>query len=118
MVHGPCGAINPASRCMENNECTKHFPKDLREYTDANVNGFAQYRRRICEKQKVGRHYVDNSWVVTYNPILSLKYNCHINVEVAISIKCVKYLFKYVYKGKLKQNIIITFSCILNLNNK
>ena len=28
-----------------------------------------------------------------------MRYNWHINVEVASSIKCVKYLFKYIYKG-------------------
>jgi hypothetical protein len=27
------------------------------------------------------------------------RYNCHINVEACSSIKAVKYLFKYVYKG-------------------
>jgi hypothetical protein len=101
MIHGPCGAMNPSSRCMEKNQCTKKFPKDIREHTDANVNGFAQYRRRKSEKYQVGRHLIDNTWVVPYNPILSLKYNCHINVEVALTIKCVKYLFKYVYKGIL-----------------
>jgi len=28
-----------------------------------------------------------------------MRYNCHINVEVCSSIKGVKYLYKYVYKG-------------------
>ena len=28
-----------------------------------------------------------------------MRYNCHINVEVCCSIKGVKYLYKYVYKG-------------------
>jgi len=37
--------------------------------------------------------------VVPYNPWLLLKYNCHINVEVCSSIKSIKYLYKYVYKG-------------------
>ena len=34
-----------------------------------------------------------------YNSFLSIKYNCHINVEVATTVTAVKYLFKYVYKG-------------------
>jgi hypothetical protein len=37
--------------------------------------------------------------VVPYNPGLLFRYNCHINVEACSSIKAVKYLFKYVYKG-------------------
>jgi hypothetical protein len=37
--------------------------------------------------------------VVPYNPGLLFRYTCHINVEACSSIKAVKYLFKYVYKG-------------------
>ena len=37
--------------------------------------------------------------MVPYNPYLMLKYNCHINVEICSSVKSVKYLYKYVYKG-------------------
>ncbi|POG80114.1 hypothetical protein GLOIN_2v1426683, partial [Rhizophagus irregularis DAOM 181602=DAOM 197198] len=29
----------------------------------------------------------------------TIKYNCHINVEIYSSITAIKYLFKYVYKG-------------------
>ena len=42
----------------------------------------------------------DNRWVVPYNPYLTGKYDCHINVEIASTIGAVKYLFKYVYKGQ------------------
>jgi hypothetical protein len=41
----------------------------------------------------------DNRWVVPYNPYLTMRYQCHINVEVCSSITFVKYLYKYVYKG-------------------
>jgi len=41
----------------------------------------------------------DNQWVVPYNPYLSKKYNAHINVEIVSTVKAVKYLYKYVYKG-------------------
>ena len=44
-------------------------------------------------------HIFTNAHVVPYNPTLSQKFNCHINVEIASSIIAVKYLFKYIYKG-------------------
>jgi hypothetical protein len=44
-------------------------------------------------------HTHTHSWVVPHNVFLATKYNCHINVEVVSSIKAVKYLYKYVYKG-------------------
>jgi ATP-dependent DNA helicase PIF1 len=47
----------------------------------------------------VRKHEMDNRWVVPYNPYLLQYFNCHINVEAYGSIKAVKYLFKYIYKG-------------------
>ena len=46
----------------------------------------------------LGRN-VDNRWVVPYSPYLLLKYKCHINVEACLSVRGVKYLYKYVFKG-------------------
>ena len=37
--------------------------------------------------------------MVPYNALLSTLLNCHINVECTASIRAVKYLYKYVYKG-------------------
>jgi hypothetical protein len=44
---------------------------------------------------------------VPYNPGLLMRYNCHINVEACSSIKAVKYLFKYVYKGHDQASISV-----------
>ena len=33
MIHGPCGDNNPQCICMDNNECTKKFPKPLVDST-------------------------------------------------------------------------------------
>ncbi len=38
--------------------------------------------------------------MVPHNPYLIRKFNAHINVEVSVGIRSVKYLFKYVYKGQ------------------
>ncbi|KAG7994263.1 hypothetical protein I3843_01G050200 [Carya illinoinensis] len=48
---------------------------------------------------KLRGHNLDNRWVVTYNPYLLATFDCHINVEICSTIKAVKYLYKYVYKG-------------------
>ena len=37
--------------------------------------------------------------IVSYNPYLSLRYQAHINVEVCASVKAIKYIHKYIYKG-------------------
>ncbi|GBM18222.1 hypothetical protein AVEN_38994-1 [Araneus ventricosus] len=59
----------------------------------------SMYQRKCTECVRVGRHDLDNRWVALYNPWLSKKLNAPINVEVCVSIKSVKYLYKYVYKG-------------------
>ena len=39
--------------------------------------------------------------------MLYIIFNCHINVEIVSSIKSVKYLYKYIYKGHDAAAIII-----------
>jgi hypothetical protein len=36
---------------------------------------------------------------VLYNPFLFRKYGCHKNIKVCASIRAVKYIHKYIYKG-------------------
>ena len=100
MIHGPCGGDFPNSPCMENSVCTKNFPKDLNPSTKIVHGVFPQYRRRDTREFVVKRNTaLDNRSVVPYNKYLLMKYNCHINVEVCASISCVKYIYKYIYKG-------------------
>ena len=105
MIHGPCGAMNPTSPCMENGICTKDYPKKFREETVFSENGYPCYRRTndgktIEIKRSNGKRFiVDNRNIVPYNKYLSMRYNAHINVEICSTIKAVKYLFKYIYKG-------------------
>ncbi|XP_053571517.1 uncharacterized protein LOC128661269 [Bombina bombina] len=108
MIHGPCGEHNLNSPCMVDGNCSKNFPKNFQEETLINVDGYPRYRRRKNETTVIVKgKKIDNSWVVPYSPYFCLKYNCHINVESCVSVKSVKYLFKYVYKGYDCANISI-----------
>nr|XP_047123764.1 uncharacterized protein LOC105849148 [Hydra vulgaris] len=111
MIHGPCGILNPNSSCMKDGVCTKGFPKDFNLYTVATCNGYPHYRRLDNGRVVVIKgNQVDNHWVVPYNPWLSKKYQAHINVEACMSIKSVKYLYKYIYKGHDCANVVINQS--------
>ncbi len=99
MIHGPCGKSNPNAICMKNNVCIKSFPKEKQHATQIKENSFAIYKRNSSHTATVRGHVINDGYVVPYNPHLLLKYNCHINVEICSSIKAVKYLFKYIYKG-------------------
>ncbi|CAH2016680.1 unnamed protein product [Acanthoscelides obtectus] len=105
MLHGPC----TAARCLDDEgHCSKQFPKSLREDTLYNSSGYPLYKRRPIEVPiHIGRRTVDNGWVVPYNAYLLEKYEAHINVEACSSIKSVKYLFKYIYKGFDRAQIVV-----------
>nr|XP_047129403.1 uncharacterized protein LOC100202463 [Hydra vulgaris] len=111
MIHGPCGILNPNSPCMKDGVCTKKFPKEFNPCTVAIFNGYPNYRRLDNGRVVIIKgNQVDNRWVVPYNPWLSKKYQAHINVEACMSIKSVKYLYKYVYKGHDCANVVINES--------
>ncbi|XP_050919085.1 uncharacterized protein LOC127136587 [Lathyrus oleraceus] len=100
MIHGPCGVLNQSSLCMKNGHCKKRYPKDFCEETRQGNDSYSEYMRRFGDPIYLNRNKsVDNRWVVPYNPWLLLKYDFHINVEICSSIKSIKYLYKYVYKG-------------------
>ncbi|CAH2019673.1 unnamed protein product [Acanthoscelides obtectus] len=105
MLHGPC----TSARCLdEEGYCSKQFPKSLREDTLYNPSGYPLYKRRPIETPiHIGRRTVDNSWVVPYNAYLLEKYEAHINVEACSSMKSVKYLLKYIYKGFDRAQIVV-----------
>ena len=100
MMHGSCGILNKKSPCREDGKCTKDFPKEFRNETAPNKDGYPRYRRRDNGIiVKVGKYEIDNRWVVPYNPYLLMKYDAHVDVEVCATVKSIKYLFKYIYKG-------------------
>ena len=86
---------------MKDGVCSKHYPKDFAEATVYRAHGYPIYRRRPPEPDSPEPVYPNhtNRWVVPYNPYLLLRYQCHLNVEVCSTIKAVKYLYKYTYKG-------------------
>ena len=88
-------------RCLdENGRCKKHFPKSIQQHTTLEANGYPQYRRREDDQEfEKNGHLFTNRHVVPYNPDLSCKYECHINIEICASIWAVKYIHKYIYKG-------------------
>nr|XP_047146321.1 uncharacterized protein LOC100213143 [Hydra vulgaris] len=108
MIHGPCGILNPNSPCMNDGVCSKKHPNDFNANTVAVHNGYPRYRRRDNGLViNIKGNNVDNSWVVPYNRWLSKKYQAHINVEACMSVKAVKYLYKYIYKGHDCANVLI-----------
>ena len=52
-------------------------------------------------------HTFDNCSVIPYNLYLSARYDCHINVEICTSVKAIKYIHKYIYKGHDRATIAV-----------
>ena len=129
-IHGPCGVLYRNQRCMTlgdpgHKKCAKEFPKKLLKNTIVVEDGYPQYRRRspadggqavtkLVNREPIN---INNSWVVPYNPFLSLKYKCHLNVEVVHSTHSVKYLYKYVFKGPDRINVSLNIDEIENFIN-
>uniref|UniRef100_UPI00358EA589 uncharacterized protein n=1 Tax=Myxine glutinosa TaxID=7769 RepID=UPI00358EA589 len=100
MIHGPCGNLNRHSICVKDGVCSKGFPKAYAAETLASIDGYALYKRPPNGPTiTVHGTDVDCQYVVPFNAYLLKKYRAHINIEVCASIKSIKYLFKYVYKG-------------------
>jgi hypothetical protein len=100
MIHGPCGTHNHKAVCMVNGVCSKGFPKPFREETLITDDSYAHTRRRNTgQTYEVNGKQISNQWIVCYSPYLTWKYRCHINIESIASVKAVKYIYKYVYKG-------------------
>uniref|UniRef100_A0ABD2WRG2 ATP-dependent DNA helicase n=1 Tax=Trichogramma kaykai TaxID=54128 RepID=A0ABD2WRG2_9HYME len=102
MIHGPCG-----DWCMKDGKCTKKFPKEFIDETKMDEHGYPNYRRRDKSYTLPNGAKVDNRWVVPHCPKLIQMFNCHMNVEIVTSIRSVKYLYKYVYKGHDAANVTI-----------
>uniref|UniRef100_K3ZCL8 ATP-dependent DNA helicase n=1 Tax=Setaria italica TaxID=4555 RepID=K3ZCL8_SETIT len=109
MMHGPCGTLNKNCPCTKNRKsCKDYYPRQFNATTIQGKDSYPLYRRRDDGHNEIVRgHKLDNRWVVPYNPYLLQMFNCHINVEVCSSIKAVKYLYKYIYKGHDRASVCV-----------
>lgn len=104
MVHGPC----KPGQCLENGKCKRHFPKPFQQETLMTEDGYPAYKRpHDGRSYEVRGRQTDNSWIVPFNPFLSAKYRCHINVESTVSFASLKYLHKYITKGSDRATVQI-----------
>ncbi|RCV25517.1 hypothetical protein SETIT_5G173100v2 [Setaria italica] len=109
MMHGPCGTLNPLCPCTRGcTSCKNRYPRPFCDSTSQGKDSYPIYRRRDDGRKEIIRgHILDNQWVIPYNPCLLRTFNCHINVEACSSIKSVKYLFKYIYKGHDRASVAV-----------
>lgn len=110
MMHGPCGDAYPNAPCMKDGRCSKKYPRPFASETRTETNGYPVYQRR--DDGRIAptnyRNVVwDNRWVVPHNIYFCTKYNAHINVEICTTLRVVKYLYKYVYKGHDQASMIL-----------
>ncbi|GJY02635.1 hypothetical protein Tco_0360787 [Tanacetum coccineum] len=78
------------------NSYPKAYSNEITQTTDA----YPIYRRRDNGVTvKVRKAQLDNRWVIPHNAYLLAKFDCHINVEIYLTIKAVKYIYKYICKG-------------------
>ncbi|XP_046407444.1 uncharacterized protein LOC124172080 [Ischnura elegans] len=115
MIHGPCGTdYRTDFPCWDDAKgcCGKFYPKPSCETTHVDERGFVQYRRNYSNRGIITTRRreitVHDGWVVPYNAALMLKYEAHINLELASTRRVVKYLFKYLMKGGSLQNVTVT----------
>lgn len=100
MLHGPCGPNFKDCPCMGDGRCKYRYPRAFQEETSVGLDSYPAYcRSRNGQHHRHNGFDFNNRWVVPYNPFLTNKYDCHINVKSATAIGAVKYLFKYAYKG-------------------
>jgi hypothetical protein len=85
---------------MVNDKCSKSFPKLFIEETTLTEDSYAHIRcHNTGRTVDVRGKRLDNQWVVCHSKYLIWKYCCHINIESIASVKAIKYIYKYVYKG-------------------
>lgn len=117
MLHKPCVDLDPDAPCCQNRygECESGFPENYCERSHfAEEDGSAVYRRcspkdsggsHVVKDFRIGKKRIDFEYtsrdVVLHNLFLPRTFKCHINVKIFSSLKVIKYLLWYPFKGKL-----------------
>jgi hypothetical protein len=109
IIYSPYGTDNPISPYIQKGydsivSYSKKFLKLFIEETEIPANRYPTYRRYNTRQFKVAKVYsykvrLNNYYIILYNPYLSRKYTIYINIELYNSIKAIKYIYKYIYKG-------------------
>jgi hypothetical protein len=103
MLHGPC---RNGMACFVDGRCKLQYPKPFVEESSLSNDSFHTYRRpndaRTIRKNNTVYH---NGHVVPYNRYLMLLLECHINVEIPVGTKPIRYLYKYLTKGTDKTRV-------------
>ena len=117
MVYGLYNSLNPIFLCIvkkyfnDSLICIKRFPRKFNKTIIINTDGYFIYRRRyIIDNEVIIQGFnnrFNNRWVVLYNPFLTRLFKIYINVEVCTTVKTVKYIHKYIYKGHDKATLQI-----------
>jgi hypothetical protein len=85
---------------MQDGKCSKNFPKPFCDQTTISEDPYAACQRKDDGiKHDVQGAELDNCWIVPYCAWLIYHYQCHINLELVFSMKSIKYIYKYIYKG-------------------
>jgi Helitron helicase-like domain at N-terminus len=92
MMHGPCGSV-----CLQDGECSKKFPKDFYENTEAKEGGGFNYRRSDSPPIVHNGKEYSNAFVVPYNPELLLKVTVYLLSLFNISLYSTSLLSYFVY---------------------
>jgi hypothetical protein len=103
MLHGPC---REGMACYVDGRCKLRYPKQFAEESSMSNESYHTYRRpndgRTIRKKNT---IYNNGHVVPYNRYLLLLLECHINVEIPVGTKPIRYLYKYLTKGYDKTRV-------------
>ena len=107
MIHDPCDEKEDAACRQEQGQCKRRFPKQFGTVTTTIGNGYPQYRRRGRYVLIRNGQVITDQWVVPYNPMLLLMFDCHINIEIAYHKRCFKYVYKYCFKSPDHATVVV-----------